>query len=54
MHQDRINTLGSDMGMVVMTDLGRYLGVPIIHGRITKQMYTYVIEKMKRRMSIYG
>ena len=50
-HQDRINELGRDMGMVVTTDLGRYLGVPIIHGRITKQMYAYVVDKMKRRIS---
>ena len=51
MHQDRINELGRDMGMMVTSDLGRYLGVPIIHGRITKQMYAYVVDKMKRRIS---
>ena len=51
MHQDKINALGNGMSIVVMKDLGRYLGVLIIHGRITKQTYAYVVEKMKMRIS---
>ena len=49
-NQDNINGLGNGMGMVVTNDLGKYLGVPIIHGKITKQMYAYVVDKMKMRI----
>ena len=51
-NQDKINALGNGMGMVVTNDLGKYLGVPIIHGRITKQMYAYVVDKMKMKIRI--
>lgn len=35
----------------VTNDLGRYLGVPIIHGRVTKQTYYKLVEKVKARLN---
>ena len=39
------------MGVTVTNDLGRYLGVPIISGRITKQTYSYIVNKIKKKIS---
>ena len=38
------------LGITVTDNLGQYLGVPIVHGRITKETYKYIIEKMSRRL----
>ncbi|CAI0429274.1 unnamed protein product [Linum tenue] len=32
-------------------DLGRYLGVPVLHGRITKQTYKYIMDKIDQRLA---
>ncbi|CAN1835592.1 Putative ribonuclease H protein At1g65750 [Linum perenne] len=32
-------------------DLGRYLGVPIIHGRNSKQLYRYLIERIDKKLA---
>ena len=42
--------LGHLLGMKVIDNLGRYLGVPLIHGRITKETYKYIVEKMGKRL----
>ncbi|CAN1754315.1 Putative ribonuclease H protein At1g65750 [Linum perenne] len=32
-------------------NLGRYLGVPIIHGRNSKDLYQYIIDRMEQRLA---
>ncbi|CAN1178262.1 Putative ribonuclease H protein At1g65750 [Linum perenne] len=32
-------------------NLGRYLGVPIIHGRNSKDLYNYIIDRMEQRLA---
>ncbi|CAN1164676.1 Putative ribonuclease H protein At1g65750 [Linum perenne] len=32
-------------------DLGRYLGVPIIHGRNSKHLYQYLIDRMEKKLA---
>jgi hypothetical protein len=32
-------------------DLGKYLGVPLLHGGTTKLTYQYIIEKTQRRLN---
>ncbi|PKI68846.1 hypothetical protein CRG98_010903 [Punica granatum] len=38
-------------GFLVTEDLGKYLGVPIIHKRVTKQTYYRIVERVKARLS---
>ena len=38
-------------GFQVTTDLGRYLGVPLLHHRVTKQTYSYLVENMQKRLA---
>ncbi|CAN1123634.1 Putative ribonuclease H protein At1g65750 [Linum perenne] len=35
----------------VTRDLGRYLGVPILHGRVTKQTYSYVLDRLDNKLA---
>lgn len=35
----------------ITDDLGKYLGVPILHSRQTKATYEYLVEKVQKRMS---
>ena len=38
-------------GFQVTNDLGRYLGVPLLHKRVTKQTYGYLVENMQKRLA---
>ncbi|KAE8664067.1 hypothetical protein F3Y22_tig00112857pilonHSYRG00227 [Hibiscus syriacus] len=41
-------------GYEVVENLGRYLGVPLLHSRVTKATYSYLIEKVEQRLSGSG
>ena len=38
-------------GSPLTKNLGKYLGVPLIHGRITNHTYNDVIEKVQQRLA---
>ncbi|KAK2664092.1 hypothetical protein Ddye_002666 [Dipteronia dyeriana] len=40
-------------GFPLTKDLGKYLGVPLIHGRIYKHTYDELIEKAQRRLAAW-
>lgn len=40
------NDISRRSGFQVTTDLGRYLGVPLLHQRVTKQIYIYVVDNL--------
>ncbi|CAN1837770.1 Putative ribonuclease H protein At1g65750 [Linum perenne] len=37
--------------MQATQDLGRYLGVPIIHGRNSKNLYGYLVERIEKKLA---
>lgn len=39
------------LGIGHSTDWGKYLGVPLIHGRVTKGTYRELIEKVNNKVS---
>ncbi|GMI87280.1 hypothetical protein like AT3G24255 [Hibiscus trionum] len=43
--------VGVTLGFEVVEDLGKYLGVPLLHSRVTKSTYAYVLANMRRRLS---
>ncbi|KAG8365371.1 hypothetical protein BUALT_Bualt18G0097700 [Buddleja alternifolia] len=43
--------LASNLGLGRTNDLGKYLGVPIHHGRVTPALYRPLIEKVQSRLS---
>lgn len=47
LQQQIVNTLG----IPCVQDLGRYLGVPSIHGRLSKESFAGIIEKIKTKLS---
>ena len=38
-------------GFQVTRDLGRYLGVLLLHHRVTKQTYSYLVENMQKTLA---
>ncbi|WCJ35671.1 DNAse I-like superfamily protein [Euphorbia peplus] len=40
-----------ELGISSTIDLGKYLGVPIIHDRISKNTYNYVVDRVKLRLA---
>ncbi|CAN1848775.1 Putative ribonuclease H protein At1g65750 [Linum perenne] len=38
------------LGIAETQDLGRYLGVPVLHGRISKNTYEYIIERIDQKL----
>ena len=45
--------IGQSFGFKVVADLGKYLGVPIIHGRTTRRTYSYLVDKCHKRSTSY-
>ncbi|KAK0605740.1 hypothetical protein LWI29_030217 [Acer saccharum] len=43
--------LAATCGSPITNDLGNYLGVPLIHGRITKGTYAEIVEKTHKRLA---
>ncbi|CAL1413056.1 unnamed protein product [Linum trigynum] len=41
------------LGIQSTPDLGRYLGVPVLHGRLSKVTFRYILENMDRRLSLW-
>ncbi|CAL1369065.1 unnamed protein product [Linum trigynum] len=39
------------LGIQSTLDLGRYLGVPVIHGRIIRKTYRYIIDKIDQKIT---
>ena len=49
--QREATNLSRICGMVTTKDLGTYLGVPLIHGRVRKNHFNHIINKMQRKLS---
>lgn len=43
--------LSSRCGIPLTSDLGKYLGAPMIHGRVSKQTYMEVLSRMQARLA---
>ncbi|CAN1191033.1 Putative ribonuclease H protein At1g65750 [Linum perenne] len=39
------------LGIRATNDLGRYLGVPILHGRVTKHTYNFILDRLDNRLA---
>ncbi|GMI70388.1 hypothetical protein HRI_000708100 [Hibiscus trionum] len=48
---ERRYALADSGGFELVEDLGTYLGVPLLHKRVTKATYRFLIEKVERRLS---
>lgn len=35
-------------------DLGKYLGVPLHHGKLTKESFHYLVDKVKTRLTNFS
>jgi len=44
-------SLSSISGLAVTKDFGKYLGVPVLHQRITKQTYRFIIESVQQKLA---
>lgn len=43
--------LSANFGIPLTGDLGKYLGVPLMHNRMNGRMFGYVVEKMRKKLS---
>ncbi|OMO49818.1 reverse transcriptase [Corchorus capsularis] len=50
-HNSKAVVLSRICGIPLMQELGTYLGVPLIHKRVTKDTYSYVVDKVIRRLA---
>lgn len=50
--QDRdVAALSQALGVQTTDDLGRYLGAPMLHQRVSAQSYRFVLDKMQKKLS---
>ncbi|OMO87284.1 reverse transcriptase [Corchorus capsularis] len=50
-HQQKATVLSRLCGIPLAQELGTYLGVPIIHGKVSKATYQHVVDKVLRRLA---
>lgn len=41
-------------GFTFTNDLGKYLGVPLLHNRVTKATYAYIIKKVQCKLTSWN
>ena len=41
------NSISRNNGFKVSKDSGKYLGVPLLHQRVAKQIYSYLLESLQ-------
>lgn len=47
------NQLANVCGSPLTADLGKYLGVPLIHSRVNRRTYTYLVDRVKNRLTAW-
>ncbi|GLU17744.1 hypothetical protein SLE2022_341000 [Rubroshorea leprosula] len=45
------NSLSTRCGIPLTSNLGSYLGIPVIHGRHSSKHYEYILEKMQKKLA---
>lgn len=45
------NIICSSFGILATASLGKYLGVPLLHNRITKHTYHFLLDKIRRKLA---
>ena len=43
--------IGNALGFSIINNLGRYLGMPLLHDRVSKKTYQSIIDKIDQRLS---
>lgn len=44
-------SLSEALGFSIAHDLGKYLGVPLIHSKVNNRMYHFILEKMQAKLT---
>ncbi|CAN1800069.1 Putative ribonuclease H protein At1g65750 [Linum perenne] len=39
------------LGIAATQDLGRYMGVPVLHGRVTRSTYEFILTRMDKKLA---
>lgn len=50
-HSDLASSLSQELGVHITTDLGTYLGVPMLHQWTSKQSFGFVLDKMRKKLA---
>ncbi|CAL1356334.1 unnamed protein product [Linum trigynum] len=51
MKRDICKRISERLNIPMTQDLGRYLGVPVLHGRTTKDTYRYILDRIDQRLA---
>ena len=47
-------SIGKIFGFTIINNLGRYLGMPFLHSRVTKSTYQEIMDKVEKRLSTWN
>lgn len=47
------SSIGNTLGFQLTDDLGKYLGVPLFHSRVTKSTFQFVVDKVQKKLNSY-
>lgn len=52
-HWDQRGDISNELGFQSTDDLGKYLGVPIFHKKVSRHTFNFVIDKVNQRLSTW-
>ncbi|KAH9751354.1 putative ribonuclease H protein [Citrus sinensis] len=50
-HNGEASRIGNFLGFTMTKDLGKYLGMPLLHSRVTMNTYHDIVDKVEKRLS---
>lgn len=50
-NDDLASSLSQALGVNITNDLGKYLGVPMLHQRVSKHPFSFILDKLKKKLS---
>lgn len=51
--RNKAKRLSGASGILLTNDLGKYLGIPFLHKRVTKDHFNHILEKIQKRLSCW-
>ena len=53
MHYSRALEISNEFGFSITGDLGKYLGVPLKHKRVSSSLYSHITDRVMKRLSAW-
>ena len=51
MSQETSNSISAELGIPLTDDLGKYLGIPTINGRVSRNTFHFILDRIDKKLT---